>query len=177
MALRKTGSGDATELAVAGWAKPEDVVRSRAGDVLIKNTLLKADHFPGCQNTKLTPLLDGAPNFRQVDGLPVYGVAIPTVRGLRSVMDVLGAAQGQRGVLWHNMREEPVLYINGKPFVVRESDQPFRNVEYTGIDRSRVEDMEARLKRDVLREAARYDHHILVTEEDDDMNVSKPCWE
>ncbi|WIA11258.1 hypothetical protein OEZ85_011384 [Tetradesmus obliquus] len=171
MALRKTGSGDATGLAEAGWPKAEDVIRSRAGDVLIKNTLLKADHFPGCQNTKLTPLLDGAPNFRQVEGLPVYGVAIPTVRGLRNVMDVLGAAQGQRGVLWHNMREEPVLYINGKPFVVRESDQPFCNVEYTGIDRSRVEDMESRLKRDVLREAARYGHHILVTEEDDDMNV------
>ena len=45
--------------------------------------------FSGCQNTKLTPLLDGAPNFRQVEGLPVYGVAIPTVRGLRNVMDVL----------------------------------------------------------------------------------------
>jgi len=26
---------------------PEDVVRERAGDVLLKNTLLKADHFPG----------------------------------------------------------------------------------------------------------------------------------
>jgi hypothetical protein len=39
---------------------------------------------------------------------------------------------GQRHVLWHNMREEPVLYINGKPFVVREADQPFCNVEYTG---------------------------------------------
>lgn len=42
-----------------------------------------------------------------------------------------------------------------------------------GIDRSRVEAMEARLKADVLREAARYEHHILVTEEDDDMNVSE----
>jgi hypothetical protein len=42
------------------------VVASRSGDVLIKNTLLKADHFPGCQNLKLTPLLEGAPNFRQV---------------------------------------------------------------------------------------------------------------
>lgn len=41
-----------------------------------------------------------------------------------------------------------------------------------GIDRSRVEDMEQRLKRDVLREAQRYDNYILVTEEDDDMNVS-----
>lgn len=37
----------------------------------------------------------------------------------------------------------------------------------------RVEDMESRLKRDVLREAGRYGHHILVTEEDDDMNVSR----
>lgn len=40
---------------------------------------------------------------------------------------------GQRRVLWHNMREEPVLYINGKPYVVREADQPFCNVEYTGV--------------------------------------------
>lgn len=48
----------------------------------------------GCQNTKLTPLLDGAPNFRQVEGLPVYGVAIPTVRGLRNVLEELGAAHG-----------------------------------------------------------------------------------
>ncbi len=51
------------------------------------------------------------------------------------------------------MREEPVLYINGRPYVVREADKPFQNLEYTGIDRSRVEDMEARLKRDVLDEA------------------------
>eukprot|EP00879_Flechtneria_rotunda_P018628 GHRR01019549.1.p1 GENE.GHRR01019549.1~~GHRR01019549.1.p1 ORF type:complete len:942 (+),score=356.76 GHRR01019549.1:158-2983(+) len=166
MAFDKNG-----DQSVQSWPKSENVIASRVGDVLIKNTLLKADHFPGCQNTKLTPLLDGAPNFRQVDGLPVYGVAIPTVRGLRNVLDVLGAAHGQRNVLWHNMREEPVLYINGKPYVVREADQPFCNVEYTGIDRSHVEDMESRLKRDVLREAARYEQHILVTEEDDDMNV------
>lgn len=44
------------------------------------------------------------------------------------------------------------LQINGRPFVVREADKPFQNLEYTGIDRSRVEDMEARLKSDVLRE-------------------------
>jgi hypothetical protein len=40
------------------------------------------------------------------------------------------------------MREEPVIYINGQPYVVREADQPFCNLEYTGIDRSRVEEME-----------------------------------
>jgi len=43
-------------------------------------------------------------------------------------------------------------YINGKPFVVREAERPFSNLEYTGIDRERVEGMEARLKADVLQE-------------------------
>ena len=44
------------------------------------------------------------------------------------------------------------VQINGRPFVVREADKPFQNLEYTGIDRTRVEDMERRLKADVLRE-------------------------
>ena len=66
---------------------------------------------------------------------------------------LLSSLAGARKVLWHNMREEPVLYINGRPYVVREADKPFQNLEYTGITRSRVEDMEARLKRDVLDEA------------------------
>ena len=39
---------------------------------------------------------------------------------------------GRRRVLWHNMREEPVLYINGRPYVVREANKPFANLEYTG---------------------------------------------
>ena len=69
----------------------------RRGDVLQKYTILKSDHFPGeqgaqqikiagscikgnnaprvftfagCQNKKLLPLIDGAPNFRQVRSCP-----------------------------------------------------------------------------------------------------------
>jgi len=45
--------------------------------------------------------------------------------------DRMGRA-GRRKVIWANMREEPVLYINGKPYVVRESTRPFANLEYTG---------------------------------------------
>jgi hypothetical protein len=52
---------------------PDDVVSERGGDVLIKNTILKSDHFPGCQNMKLTPLIDGAPNFRQVTFMHLHG--------------------------------------------------------------------------------------------------------
>lgn len=45
MSMRKDGSG-AAEL-VDSLAKPEEVIANRSGDVLIKQTLLKADHFPG----------------------------------------------------------------------------------------------------------------------------------
>ncbi|KAK9861491.1 hypothetical protein WJX84_004658 [Apatococcus fuscideae] len=154
----------------------DQVVATRRGEVLIKSTILKSDHFPGCQNKKLLPLLDGAPNFRQVPGLPVYGVAIPTVAGVKRVLDVLGAQQGKRPVKWFNMREEPVLYINGNPYVVREASKPFANLEITGIDRSRVEDMENRLRADVLREAEQYDGQVLLAHENDDFQVIEE-WE
>lgn len=146
--------------------EPEDVIISRGGSVLGKKTILKSDHFPGCQNKRLLPHVEGAPNYRQVGSLPVYGVAIPTVAGIRHVLDLVGCSRvGGRSVLWHNMREEPVIYINGRPFVLREVERPFTNLEYTGIDRARVEQMEMRLKEDVLQEASRYSNKIMVSDE------------
>ena len=107
--------------------------------------------------------MDGAPNFRQVPGLPVYGVAIPTMAGIRNVLSLIDAKS--RVILWHNMREEPVLYINGHPYVLREMEQPFSNLEYPGITRARVEAMELRLKHDVLKEAAQYEGAVMVSYE------------
>lgn len=146
--------------------EPEDVIIARRGAVLGIKTTLKSDHFPGCQNKRLQPHVEGAPNFRQAGDLPVYGVAIPTAQGIRNVLNLVGAyKKGGRRVIWHNMREEPVLYINGRPFVLREVERPFTNLEYTGIDRERVEGMEARLKQDVLEEASRYGNKIMVSDE------------
>lgn len=154
----------------------EEIVANRKGDVLLPHTILKSDHFPGCQNTKLRPLVEGAPNFRGVEDLPVFGVAIPTVIGLRNVLSILGAEKGRRQVVWINLREEPVLYVNGKPFVVRESDKPFANLEYTGINKEHVEEMEIRLKSDVLLEADMYDGSVLIAHEDDQFQVVED-WE
>ncbi|WCJ22568.1 Paladin [Euphorbia peplus] len=145
----------------------EQVMKLRGGSVLGKKTILKSDHFPGCQNKRLTPQIDGAPNYRRADTLPVHGVAIPTVEGIRNVLKYIGAQKETKGaqVLWFNLREEPVVYINGRPFVLRDVERPFSNLEYTGINRSRVEQMESRLKEDILMEAARYGNKILVTDE------------
>ncbi|XP_024527697.1 paladin isoform X2 [Selaginella moellendorffii] len=147
--------------------EPEHVIMSRGGSVLGRKTILKSDHFPGCQNKRLQPHVQGAPNYRQVSSLPVFGVAIPTIDGIRKVLDLIGANRngGHKRVLWHNLREEPVIYINGRPFVLREIERPFTNLEYTGINRVRVEEMEARLKEDVLREAGRFGCKILVCDE------------
>ncbi|KAH7442546.1 hypothetical protein KP509_03G093600 [Ceratopteris richardii] len=147
--------------------EPEYVINTRGGSVLGKKTILKSDHFPGCQNKRLQPHVEGAPNYRQVRSLPVYGVAIPTVDGIRRVLELVGANKhGPKiRVLWHNLREEPVIYINGRPYVLREVERPFTNLEYTGINRARVEQMEARLKEDILQEASRFTNKVLVNDE------------
>ncbi|XP_010245398.1 PREDICTED: paladin isoform X2 [Nelumbo nucifera] len=147
--------------------EPEQVMKQRGGSVLGKKTILKSDHFPGCQNKRLSPQIDGSPNYRQADSSRVHGVAMPTIDGIRNVLDHIGAQKNGKKtqVLWHNLREEPVVYINGRPFVLRDVERPFSNLEYTGINRARVEQMEARLKDDILVEAARYGNKILVTDE------------
>lgn len=147
--------------------EPEQVIKQRDGSVLGKKTILKSDHFPGCHNKRLSPHIDGAPNYRKASSLPVHGVAIPTIDGIRNVLTHIGAQMNgdQSSVLWINLREEPVIYVNSRPFVLRDVEQPFSNLEYTGINRLRVEQMEDRLKEDVLVEATRYGNKILVTDE------------
>lgn len=53
--------------------EPENVIVSRQGSVLGKKTILKSDHFPGCQNKRLLPHVEGAPNYRQVDPTACLG--------------------------------------------------------------------------------------------------------
>lgn len=141
----------------------EEVRRERGGAVLGKKTILKSDHFPGCQNRRLeSPLIAGAPNYRRAREQRVHGVAIPTAEGIRNVLKHIGE---EEWVVWINLREEPVVYVNGRPFVLRDVERPFSNLEYTGISASRLEQMESRLKEDALAEASRYGGRILLTDE------------
>ena len=85
------------------------------------------------------------------------------------MLDAIGGKS--RRVLWHSLREEPLVYVNGTPFVLREIEKPFSNLELTGITRERVEQMEARLREDVLHEAQQYGGSVLVSKELDDGQV------
>ena len=72
------------------------LIASRAGEVLGAHTILKEDHFPGCQSGKLPNIVPGAPNFRGVPGQNVYGSALPTVEGIKEVLQHVGAASNSR---------------------------------------------------------------------------------
>lgn len=72
------------------------LIASRAGEVLGAHTILKEDHFPGCQSAKLPNIVPGAPNFRGVPGQNVYGSALPTVDGIKEVLEHVGAASKSR---------------------------------------------------------------------------------
>jgi hypothetical protein len=103
----------------------------------------------------------------------VYGGAIATMDGIRRVLLSVGAAPDappvngrQVQAVWHLQREEPVIYVNGRPYVLREASRPFKNLlEYHGITAARLEMMEARLREDILAEAAAHDGRLLVTRE------------
>ena len=155
------------------------LVAARRGAVLGAATILKDDHYPGCQARGLPPLAPGAPNFRRVPGAAVYGGGTPTAAGVAAA--VLSAVVAVRGgestispsstpvtVLWVNLREEVCAYVRGAPHVLRDAARPFKNMrEYVGISSRRLEAMEARLKSDALAEAGACGGRLLVAREEE----------
>lgn len=153
----------------------KSVVASREGSVLAPMTILKFDHFIGCQKQSLPERIEGAPNFRQVPLVAdervgqkyVCGLAMPTKAAISRVLERIECVEGgNRKCLWISMREEPVIFANGEPYVLRIVKDPIANLEMTGIVSERVELMEDRLKREAEAEAAHYNNRLLLHEEE-----------
>src|SRR5262249_16483041 len=80
-------------------------------------------------------------------------------------------------ICWINVREEPVIYIDNEPYVLRDRYATLRNIKsYSGITSERLEHMEKRLKDDILTEAATYHHKILVHCESATQDSIYPSW-
>ncbi|KAI0925517.1 hypothetical protein AcV5_008233 [Taiwanofungus camphoratus] len=165
-----------------GVALPDEVrkvVANRSGSILSASTILKSDFFSNLQKMSLPERIEGAPNFRRVpltlcsvpsglssppeqasfvggtgsDGKWVCGSGMPTVQGLRRALSRVGAgSEGSNMAYWTSLREEPVIYVSGRPHVLRLIDRPLENVEATGVTTSMVEAMEEYLRKDVVRE-------------------------
>ena len=149
-------------------------LRNRRGSILAANTILKSDHFPGSQKLTLPDRVPDAPNFRAIPIADIdrqhphfiYGIGMPTKPAMYAVLDKVGAGPGgSRQLLWICLREEPVIFVKGRPFVLRDWQDPIRNLESSGITCERVEMMERRMQRDVIREAEASKSFILLHEE------------
>ncbi len=76
------------------------------------------------------------------------------------------------GAVWINLRGEPIIYIHGRPFVLRDHDNPYLNLEHTGITKRRVEAQEKQLKKDVIAETKLYNGQLFLHDEDEDGNLA-----
>ena len=160
------------------------VLKGRRGSVLAPLTILKFDHFPGCHRMSLPQRIEGAPNFRGIAistsrgrGINIYGVAMPTADAIKRIIDCCHHEQpAPRKLTWICLREEPVIYVNGRPFVLRIVRDPNDNVAMTGIDTDRVELIEQRLLEEAKRESINNNGVILLHEEGIEEPLV-PMWE
>lgn len=158
---------------------PAAMIAARDGAMLGPGCIVKADQFPGIHRADLNegahpqPRITGAPNFRKADDDNIYGVAQPTIEGIKGVLDKVGKGPGSSGppAVWTNLREEPVVYVNGKPHNLRGANAWDHNTENPGASTDAVERSDAQLKADVLAEAQKNGGRLLVTEEGPDGQV------
>ena len=106
----------------------------------------KVDHFENIHVLSDEGKIDGAPNFRQVliismknvlksdfkiKDFPVFGSAQPTEEGFKNIVEKVRKECENKDtkMIWFNMRQEPVVYINSSPHAPRHPDHMHDNVE------------------------------------------------
>ncbi|KAH9386636.1 uncharacterized protein NEMAJ01_1532 [Nematocida major] len=126
------------------------------GRVITPHTILKNDFFPALRILRADATdMKGCCNFRAIEsaGDTIAGLAQPTAWGVHSLVAYF-QQKSPASVNWFCLRQEPVVYINGFPFVLRNTDAVYENVITEGINRKWVEDIEERMKKDCLEESA-----------------------
>jgi len=99
-----------------------------------------ADHFDKIQ--KLPDKVDGCPNFRRVPGYKVYCCGQPTIAGFEAAINkACGTIYPKDGpIVWVNMRQEPIVYVNGNPMCAR---PPNKIGEYAELGNVTRDDLKA----------------------------------
>jgi hypothetical protein len=102
-----------------------------------------ADLFDKIQ--KLPDKTVGVPNFRRVPGYKVYCCGQPTVEGFTNVLNkVCGENYPKDGkIVWINMRQEPIVYVNGNPICARPPNKIGEYAELGNVTRDGIKVDEA----------------------------------
>jgi len=88
----------------------------------VETLVAMTDAFEGIDRlAEGAPKTDGAPNFRRLPGFPIFGTGQTSVDGFEKCLEpVLKKYGDEKHVFWVNLRQEPVVYVNGKPFTARD---------------------------------------------------------
>jgi len=110
-----------------------------------------ADQFDGIEKT------DNAEpsiwNLRRANNRAgIFGVGQATIPGMQYTSEYM-RTQGYTNVVWANLRDEPVVYVNGEPVALRPEDAVGTRPSYFPKDARKLVAMEARLRRDLFSSA------------------------
>merc|ERR1712033_73024 len=97
-----------------------------------------ADHFEKIQ--KLPEKIYGVPNFRRVPGYKVYCCGQPTMAGFEAAINkACGDLYPKTNkIIWLNMRQEPIVYVNGNPICARPPNKIGEYAELGDVTRDSV---------------------------------------
>merc|ERR1712126_634634 len=97
-----------------------------------------SDHFDKIQ--KLPDPVVGAPNFHRIPGYKVYCCGQPTLTGFENALEkVTGKIYPKEGkIIWLNLRQEPVVYVNGEPICARPPNKIGEYAELGNVTRDSV---------------------------------------
>merc|ERR1712038_1575199 len=128
-----------SQSALGDWLTRSSV---KMGDPAIWKAVAMADHFEKIQ--KLPDKVDGCPNFRRVPGYKVYCCGQPTAAGFENALNkACGEIYPKTGkIVWVNMRQEPVVYVNGEPLCARPPNKIGEYAELGNVTRDAVKEDE-----------------------------------
>lgn len=114
------------EAALEADSEAAEVAPASAGPA-VDSLVLSTDSFPGMNKMEGADSsvwkCDGAPNWRRLAGFPIYATGQPKLADLdKCIEQAVNKFDEQKAVLWINVRQEPVLYVNGESYSVREAD-------------------------------------------------------
>jgi len=125
------------------------------GESVLEGLVMKCDEFANIHLLKSERLHPEAWNFRKTDmDMPVYGSGQCHLQGILHLAKMM-KSQGYNKVLWFNMREEPVVFLDGQACAPRSKENMNENVDWLmSVERHELDAMEKRLLKDCIDEAA-----------------------
>lgn len=142
-------------------------------------TILALDEIPAMHTldkktaAKGYAKLDEVFNFRYSKEHTAAGFAQPSKNGIQNILEFLGSNKsGKNKTLYFDLREEPVLFINGKSYGFRELDKQNKNLFITGITPQELDDLEKAMKEQVMLASKKNGGKITVRKEVKEGEVS-----